>query len=83
MTWDGIVTKYHNRYAKMLGITPNIHAYIQSQILQKTLECVSFDRRRGEEDAGETTLGDAAAEGKVQAGGNSRTVRTEEATVLA
>ena len=29
-----------------LGITPNVEAYIQSRVLKKTLESVSFDRRR-------------------------------------
>ncbi|TBU20517.1 hypothetical protein CWI38_0058p0030 [Hamiltosporidium tvaerminnensis] len=36
MTWDGIVTKYQKKYE-----------YIQSILLKKTVETISFDRRRG------------------------------------
>lgn len=50
MTWDGVVTVYHKKYLKELGITPNIEAYIQSRVLKKTLEGISFDRRRGLEE---------------------------------
>ena len=35
MEWDGIVTKFHNRYANTLGITTNSSACIQPQILTK------------------------------------------------
>ncbi|TBU12308.1 reverse transcriptase [Hamiltosporidium tvaerminnensis] len=47
MTWDGIVTKYHNTYVKRLQIPMNVEAYIQSIVLKKTVETISFDRRRG------------------------------------
>ena len=47
VSWDGIVTSYHKKYIKELGITKNIEAYIQSRILKKTLESVSFESRRG------------------------------------
>ncbi|TBU09310.1 hypothetical protein CWI38_2162p0010 [Hamiltosporidium tvaerminnensis] len=47
MTWDGIVTKYHKTYVKRLQISMNVEAYIQSIVLKKTLETISFDRRRG------------------------------------
>ncbi|MGL4850268.1 MAG: hypothetical protein ACRC28_15365, partial [Clostridium sp.] len=47
MTWDGVVTKYHRRYIKDLGIQPALEAYIQSVVLKKTLESISLDHRRG------------------------------------
>ncbi|TBU03299.1 hypothetical protein CWI37_0318p0040 [Hamiltosporidium tvaerminnensis] len=40
MTWDGIVTKYHKSHLKRLKIHMNVEAY-------KTVETISFDRRRG------------------------------------
>ncbi|KAK1350793.1 hypothetical protein LUQ84_000073 [Hamiltosporidium tvaerminnensis] len=47
MTWDGIVTKYHKYHLKRLEIHMNCEAYIQSIVLKKTVETISFDRRRG------------------------------------
>ena len=47
MTWDGIVSVFHKKYIKDLGITKNIEAYIQSKVLKKTLESITFDQRRG------------------------------------
>ena len=47
MTWDGIVTNFHNEYLSQLKIPPAIEAYIQSIVLKTTLESVSFDYRRG------------------------------------
>ncbi|TBU13732.1 hypothetical protein CWI38_0349p0020 [Hamiltosporidium tvaerminnensis] len=47
MTWDGIVTKYHKSHIKRLEIPMNVEAYIQSIVLKKTVETISFDRRRG------------------------------------
>ncbi|TBU08436.1 hypothetical protein CWI38_2262p0010, partial [Hamiltosporidium tvaerminnensis] len=47
MTWDGIVTKYHKSHLKRLEIPINVEAYIQSIVLKKTVETISFDRRRG------------------------------------
>ncbi|TBU10160.1 hypothetical protein CWI38_1977p0010, partial [Hamiltosporidium tvaerminnensis] len=43
----GIVTKYHKTYLKRLQIPINVEAYIQSIVLKKTVEMISFDRRRG------------------------------------
>ncbi|EQB61450.1 hypothetical protein NAPIS_ORF00970 [Vairimorpha apis BRL 01] len=37
MTWDGVVTTYHKRYIKELGIQPSLEAYIQSVVLRKRL----------------------------------------------
>ncbi|TBU10846.1 hypothetical protein CWI38_1517p0010, partial [Hamiltosporidium tvaerminnensis] len=47
MTWDGIETKYHKSHLKRLEIPMNVEAYIQSIVLKKTVETISFDRRRG------------------------------------
>ncbi|TBU12346.1 hypothetical protein CWI38_0795p0040, partial [Hamiltosporidium tvaerminnensis] len=47
MTWDGIVTKYHKSHLKRLKLPTNVEAYIQSIVLKKTVETISFDRRRG------------------------------------
>ncbi|TBU11464.1 reverse transcriptase [Hamiltosporidium tvaerminnensis] len=47
MTWDGIVTKYHKSHLKRLEIPMNVEANIQSIVLKKTVETISFDRRRG------------------------------------
>ena len=46
MTWDGLVTKHHKKYNKVLDITNSIEAYIQSKVLKKTLESISFEHRR-------------------------------------
>ena len=50
MTWEGLVTKYHQKHVKNIGIQPKVEAYIQSIVLKKTLESVSFERRRSIED---------------------------------
>ncbi|KAM0678289.1 hypothetical protein BDAP_001002 [Binucleata daphniae] len=50
MTWDGIVTKFHKKYVAYIGIHPKIEAYIQSLVLRKTLESLSFEMRRGFEE---------------------------------
>ncbi|TBU20279.1 hypothetical protein CWI38_0097p0020 [Hamiltosporidium tvaerminnensis] len=47
ITWDGIVIKYHKTYFKRLQIPINVEAYIQSIVLKKIVEMISFDRRRG------------------------------------
>ena len=53
MTWEGLVTKYHKKHRNEIGISTKTEAYIQSLVLKKTLESISFDRRRGiEEDDG-------------------------------
>lgn len=50
MTWDGVVTNYHKKHMKELGVTPTIEAYVQSQVLKRTLETISLEHRRGLED---------------------------------
>ncbi|TBU11702.1 hypothetical protein CWI38_1075p0020 [Hamiltosporidium tvaerminnensis] len=47
MTWDGIVTKYHKSHLKRLEILMNVEAQIQSIVPKKTVETISFVRRRG------------------------------------
>ena len=50
MTWEGLVTKYHKKHRNEIGIHIKTEAYIQSLVLKKTLESISFDRRRGIEE---------------------------------
>jgi hypothetical protein len=47
MTWDGVVTIYHKKYLRELGIPHNIEAYMQTRVLKTTLGVVSFEHRRG------------------------------------
>ncbi|TBU10487.1 hypothetical protein CWI38_1026p0030 [Hamiltosporidium tvaerminnensis] len=42
----GIVTKYHKSHLKRQEITMNVEAYIHSIVLKKTVDTISFDRRR-------------------------------------
>jgi hypothetical protein len=46
MTWDGIVTKFHQKYSKEIALTTKIESYIQYIVLKKTLERKSFEYRR-------------------------------------
>ena len=46
ITWDGIVTKYHDKHVSKIGLDNKTRAYIQSVVLRKTLEAISFDYRR-------------------------------------
>ena len=52
MTWEGVVSKRHCRYARELGVTPNVAAYVQTRVLKRTLETISFEHRRSIEDTG-------------------------------
>ncbi|KAI5173819.1 hypothetical protein PAEPH01_2043 [Pancytospora epiphaga] len=54
MTWDGVVTKYHRRHSKDIGITESVESYIQTIVFKKTLESISFEYRRGAERLDET-----------------------------
>lgn len=45
-----MVTKYHKKYLQQLQISQNIEAYVQSRVLNKTLETLSFEQRRSIED---------------------------------
>ena len=49
LTWDGVVTTYHKKYSKEIGLADSVEAYIQTIVLKKTLESISFDFRRGSE----------------------------------
>ncbi|KAI5176476.1 hypothetical protein PAEPH01_2309 [Pancytospora epiphaga] len=51
MTWDGVITKYHRRHLKDIGIT---ESYIKIILFKKTLENISFEYRRGAERLDET-----------------------------
>ena len=50
LTWDGLVTKYHKKHSNEIGVPAVVEAYIQSIVLKKTLESISFERRRGVEE---------------------------------
>ena len=50
LTWESLVTKYHKKHRSEIGINAKTEAYIQSLVLKKTLESISFDRRRGLEE---------------------------------
>jgi hypothetical protein len=43
-----VVTVHHKRHIQKLGVSKTIEAYIQSRVLKKTLESLSFDQRRGQ-----------------------------------
>lgn len=47
MTWDGLVTKYHNKYDT--GPETKTKAYIQSDVMRKTFES-SINKRKGLEE---------------------------------
>ena len=47
ISWDGLVTSFHNRYVSMLGLSKSVEAYIQSVVLKKTLGSISLEYRRG------------------------------------
>ena len=49
-TWDGLVSPYHHKYVKMIGIPRTTEAYIQSLVLRKTLECISMEYRRSHDE---------------------------------
>ena len=46
ITWNGLVTVYHKKHIKELEIPDNVKAYIQTIVLKKTLENISFEHRR-------------------------------------
>ena len=41
------MTKCHKKYISELDVPPNVEAYIQTRVLRRTLESVSFEARRG------------------------------------
>ena len=53
MTWDGLVTTYHEKYRKTLGISKYVEAYIQAHVIKRTLvsmiqssrEIIAADKR--------------------------------------
>ncbi|KAF9763395.1 hypothetical protein NGRA_1295, partial [Nosema granulosis] len=46
MTWDGVVTTYHQNYRKELNLDSRVEAYIQSRVLKMTLESLTMEARR-------------------------------------
>ncbi|MGL4849548.1 MAG: hypothetical protein ACRC28_11625, partial [Clostridium sp.] len=55
MTWDGCVTKYHRSHVKSLNLSTSTETYIQSKVLKKTLESISFEHRQGHQEGGSAT----------------------------
>ena len=68
MTRYGVVLTYHKKYMESIGIPQNVEAYIQTWVLKKILEIVSFERRRGSgtDGGGEVDTEKAVARVKVQ-----------------
>ena len=57
LTWEGLSDIYHKKYGKDIGLTPRIKTYIQTVILKKTLESITFERQRNvEEDDGQEEI---------------------------
>ncbi|KAM0688162.1 hypothetical protein COBT_000583 [Conglomerata obtusa] len=50
ITWNGLVTKFHKQYCRLLEIPAKTEAYIQTIALEKSLELISLDMRRGIEE---------------------------------
>lgn len=46
MTWNSEVSTYYKNYMKSIEINQDIETYIQAQVVKKTLETVSLERRR-------------------------------------
>ena len=44
------MTKFHKSYAEKIGLTKKIQSYIQFITLKKTMESISYDYRRDEEE---------------------------------
>jgi hypothetical protein len=47
MTWEGLVTTFHEDYCKELRIDRRTEAYVQTRMLKMTLESISMEYRRG------------------------------------
>ncbi len=50
LAWDVIITKFHKTYIKEIGLITKIQSYIQFIVLKKTLESISYDYKRSEEE---------------------------------
>ena len=46
MTWDGVVTSYHKKYQKEIGIPRKVEAYIQTVTMRKTVASMVASRGR-------------------------------------
>ena len=46
MTWDGVVTPYHKKCQREIGIPRNVEAYIQTVALRRTLASVVASQGR-------------------------------------
>ena len=63
MTWEGIVSKRHKKYSRALEVTKRVQAYLQSRVLKRTLETISFEHRRSIEDGAEKEAVEVVMEG--------------------
>ncbi|KAF9761927.1 hypothetical protein NGRA_2333 [Nosema granulosis] len=52
MHWYGCVTTYHRKYVRSLNLSASTETYIQSRVLKKTLESISFEHRQGHQEGG-------------------------------
>ena len=52
LTWDGLVTRHFRKYAESLGLSEKIQAYIQGQVLKRTMESVRIDLSSSQECTG-------------------------------
>ncbi|KAI5171816.1 hypothetical protein PAEPH01_1677 [Pancytospora epiphaga] len=43
MTWDNVLTSYHKQYPREISLADTVEAYIQTIMLKKTLENISYD----------------------------------------
>ena len=50
ITWEGVVSKHHQRHVQALCLSARIEAYIQSCVIKKTLESISYEHRRAFQD---------------------------------
>jgi hypothetical protein len=46
LTWDGVVSMYHEMYRTRLELSDRIESYIQYLVLKKTLKEISLDFNR-------------------------------------
>ncbi|KAI5176231.1 hypothetical protein PAEPH01_2256 [Pancytospora epiphaga] len=43
MGWCGVVTSYHKQYLREIGLASSVEAYIQTIVLKKMIQSISFE----------------------------------------